>query len=93
MRLKHFDLVVAIIIALGNLLWATLSHHHPQIIGILLALPQVFLLPGYTLIEFLFHRRPLENVRRLVLSISLSIAIAILSGFILQKFWSISTIS
>jgi uncharacterized membrane protein len=94
MRLKHLDLVVAIAIALGNLLWSTFSNHHPQIIGIFLALPQVFLLPGYTLIELLFHRHPMENVRRFVLSLSVSIAIVIISGFILQKSaWGITTLS
>jgi uncharacterized membrane protein len=92
MRIKNLDLLLAIAIALLNLLWATQTSRHPQIIGILLALPQVFFLPGYTLVEILFHRRPLENIRRCVLSISVSISIIILSGLGLSDSpWGLTT--
>ncbi len=80
--------------ALLNLIWATQTNHHPQVVGILLALPQVFFLSGYTLVEILFHRHPLENVRRFIFSLCLSIAIIILSGLLLSKSpWGLTTSS
>jgi uncharacterized membrane protein len=94
MRIKNLDLILAIAMALLNLVWATQTNHHPQVVGILLALPQVFFLPGYTLVEILFHRHPLENVRRFIFSLCLSIAIIILSGLLLSKSpWGLTTSS
>ena len=65
--LKQLDLLLAMFIALLNILWM-LHQGHVEAIGLVLAFPQIFLLPGYTFIEVLFHRRPLEGIRRLVLS-------------------------
>ena len=83
MRLKNLDLLVTMIIAMLNLLWALLPSH-PPVIGIILALPLVLVLPGYTLTEALFHKRSLDASHRLVFSLGLSLAIDILSGLVLN---------
>jgi uncharacterized membrane protein len=83
--IKNLDLLLIIIIALSNLTWA-LRQGHIHIIGLVLALPLIFLLPGYTFVEVLFHRRPVDSVRRLLLSFGVSIALDILGGLILNFF-------
>jgi uncharacterized membrane protein len=83
--IKNFDLLVIVLISLLNLL-LTLHRGYIPVIGLLLALPLIFLLPGYTFVEVLFHRRPLDGVRRLLLSFGLSIALDILSGLIINLF-------
>ena len=83
MRLKNLDLIVALIISAMNVAWALLPSHTPAI-GIILALPLVFVLPGYTLTEAMFHKRALEASHRLLLSLGLSLAIDILGGLILN---------
>src|SRR5436190_946560 len=83
MRLKNLDLIVTITLAAMNVIWALLPSRIP-IVGIILALPLVFVLPGYTLTETLFHKRSLDVSHRLVLSLGLSLAIDILGGFILN---------
>jgi uncharacterized membrane protein len=84
-NLKNLDLLVVIIIALLNLLLALRQEYIP-IIRLVLAFPLIFLLPGYTFVEVLFHRRPVDGVRRLLLSLGLSIALDILSGLIINIF-------
>src|SRR5207249_3376625 len=76
-------LIVTITLAVMNVIWALLPSRIP-IVGIVLALPLVFVLPGYTLTEILFHKRSLDISHRLVLSLGLSLAIDILGGFMLN---------
>lgn len=83
MRLKHLDLILATTIAAMNVIWALLPGYSP-VIGIVLALPLVFVLPGYTLTQALFHKRTLDVVHRFILSLGLTLSIDILSGFILN---------
>jgi Protein of unknown function (DUF1616) len=83
MRLKHLDLIVTITLAVMNVIWAMLPSRIP-IIGIVLALPLVFILPGYALTGVLFRKRSLNSSNRLLFSIGLSLAIDILSGLILN---------
>ncbi len=83
--LKNLDLLCVISIALSNLGLALLSVHI-RLLDLALALPLIFLLPGYTFIEVLFHRRPIDGVRRLLLSLGLSLALDILSGLIINSF-------
>ncbi len=83
MRLKNLDLMVAVIIAAMNVLWALLPSRTPAM-GIILALPLVFVLPGYTLTEAMFHKRALAASHRLMLSLGLSLALDILGGFVLN---------
>ncbi len=86
MRLKNLDLLIAEIIAVLNIVWA-LQPNHPawtSFIGITLALPLIFILPGYMLIGAIFHQRTLIASHRLILSIGLSLALDILSGFLLN---------
>jgi uncharacterized membrane protein len=56
MRLKNFDLLVAILIAALNIAWLRLPDRL-LIVSIILALPLVFFLPGYTLTQILFRKR------------------------------------
>lgn len=83
MRLKNLDLIVTMIIVAMNEAWALLPGHS-IVIGIILALPLVFVLPGYTLTEALFHKRALDTTQRLILSLGLSLAIDVLSGLALD---------
>ena len=83
MRLRNLDLIVTIAFAVMNVIWALLPSRIP-IVGIMLALPLVFILPGYTLTQVLFHNRSLNAAYRLLFSIGLSLTIAILSGLILN---------
>lgn len=66
-----------------NVIWALLPSRIP-IVGIMLALPLVFILPGYTLTQVLFHNRSLSAAYRLLFSIGLSFTIAVMSGLILN---------
>jgi uncharacterized membrane protein len=83
MRLKNRDLIIAVIIAVLNVGWALLPSH-TLVIGIILALPLVFWLPGYTLSKAIFHRQSLDAPHLLLSSLGLSLAIDILSGLILN---------
>jgi hypothetical protein len=85
MRLKHLDLILIVTVALMNVIWALLPYHL-SIIGTVLALPLVFLLPGYALTEFLVHKLSLDLLRRFIFSIGLSIAMDIIIGFIMNSF-------
>jgi|GEM_PF-535849 len=85
MRLKNLDLIAIIIIAALNMLWA-LFPGSISVIGIILALPLVFVLPGYTLTEALFRKRSLGGAERLLLSLGLSLSIDVLGGLILNFF-------
>lgn len=83
MRPKNLDLIVAVLIAAMNLLQVLLPYHL-SIIEILLVLPLVFILPGYTLTEVLFYRQSLSGSHRLLLSLGISLAIDIVCGIILN---------
>lgn len=85
MRLKNADLIVIVVIAALNIVWVLLSAHS-TIIGIILALPLVFVLPGYAVTEALAYNRSLSVTYRALLSLGLSLAIDILSGFVLNMF-------
>jgi uncharacterized membrane protein len=114
MRQKNLDLLLALLIAAASVLWAFLPNHLP-IVGILCALPLVFVIPGYTIIEALFvhspdhaasliHKldlriiRPFNGSDRLILSLGLSLAMVIITGFVLnmlpmgleQTSWAVS---
>ena len=83
MRLKHPDLAVVTAIALANVVWTLLPFHLPAI-GTILALPLVFIAPGYALTGVLFHRRSLDRAYRLLLSLGISISIVIAGGLLLN---------
>jgi uncharacterized membrane protein len=57
MRLKNIDLIGAIGLAAINIGWQLIPGR-PLAIGIVLGLPLVFVLPGYTLTQVLFRRQP-----------------------------------
>src|SRR6266849_6745686 len=56
MRFKNLDLIAAILVVAINVGWTQLPHP-PLVIGIILALPLIFILPGYTLTQTLFRER------------------------------------
>jgi uncharacterized membrane protein len=84
MRLKNLDLFVAISIAALNVIWAFLPDHSALLPGVLLTLPMIFIIPGYTLTELLFHKRSLGATYRVICSVSLSLAIDVTGGFVLN---------
>ncbi len=83
MRRNNLDLIVIEFIAVMNVVWALLPNR-PVMIGTILALPLLFVLPGYTLVEAVFHQKLLNSTYRLVLSLALSLALAILGGLLLN---------
>jgi len=56
----------------------------PVWLGTILALPLIFVLPGYVLAEALFYRRKIAGSHRFVLTLGLSLVIVILSGLLLN---------
>ena len=83
MRRNNLDLLVIEFITALNVVWALLPNHS-VLIGTLLALPLIFVLPGYTLTEVLFHQKLLNGTHRLALTLGISMALAVLSGLILN---------
>ncbi|HYU73293.1 MAG TPA: DUF1616 domain-containing protein [Ktedonobacteraceae bacterium] len=57
--IRNVDLIGAMCFALLDIGWALFSDR-PLLVGALLAIPLVFILPGYTLTRALFHRRPAD---------------------------------
>src|SRR5579859_1059883 len=56
MRSKSLDLIAAILVVAINVAWALIPNR-PALIGIIFALPLIFLLPDYTLTQTLFRKR------------------------------------
>ncbi len=56
MRIRNVDLIGAMCFGVSGIGWALLSNR-PLLVGVLLAIPLVFILPGYTLTRALFRRR------------------------------------
>lgn len=73
MRFKNVDLIGAMVLAAINIGWQLIPDR-PLAIGIVLGLPMVFVLPGYTLSQVLFRRQPTpEPASNLILRPSLKI--------------------
>jgi uncharacterized membrane protein len=83
MKQQNKDLFLILIIAIINTLWACFPNH-VAVIGTAIALPLVFLTPGYLLLELLTQKREHDGITRLLLSIGLSLSIDILGGFLLN---------
>src|SRR5438045_3022777 len=83
MRHKNTDLIVSLIIVVLNAGWACIPNA-TVIVGTILALPLVFVLPGYVLTEVLSYKRSLSVAHHLTFSLGLSLAIDIVGGFILN---------
>ncbi len=62
MRRRNLDLVLAISIAILNIVLALLPVHE-KIIQLIIALPLVFILPGYMLVEAIFQKHVLEKMK------------------------------
>lgn len=72
MRLKNLDLIGVIFFAAINVGWAQLPSR-PLIIGIILAVPLIFILPGYALTQCLFRRRSPDSPSSFILQPRLKI--------------------
>ncbi len=83
MRLKNTDLIVALAICMLNIL-CILMPIAPPWLKTVLALPLIFVLPGYILTEMLFHRRKIAMSHHLLLTLGLSVVIVIISGLLLN---------
>lgn len=90
MRRTNLDLFLTLGVAVLNVVWALLTQITDltafMAVNIILALPLVFIVPGYALTETLFPRRALEAIQRLGFTMALSVAVTIVSGFILNLF-------
>lgn len=83
MRLKNIDLIVALAICMLNV-FCVLSPITLPWLETVLALPLIFVLPGYVLTEMLFHRRKIAMSHHLLLTLGLSIVMVIISGVLLN---------
>jgi uncharacterized membrane protein len=83
MRRHNLDVILAIIVAICNVGWSLLPIRQP-IIGTLLALPLLFVIPGYLLTDMLLQKRPPGIAHRIVLSLTVSLCMVLLSGFLLN---------
>ncbi len=83
MRYKNPALIVATVVALFNIIWVALANPIP-VIGVVLGLLLVFILPGYALTEILLRKYTFDISYILLLTLGLSVAIAIISGLALN---------
>jgi uncharacterized membrane protein len=82
---RDLDLTGAMCFVLTGMGWAQLSNR-PLLPGVLLAVPLVFILPGYALTQVFFVRRgkPFGAVDLIVFSLGLSLVIDIVIGLLLN---------
>ena len=83
---KNLDMIVVVTLCLLNVLWVLLPFHNIPGVGMVLALPLVFLLPGYVLLHVLLPRRQLDRSQQLAFSLGLSLVLAIIAGLVLNMF-------
>lgn len=83
---KNLDMIVIVTLCLLNVLWVLLPYHDIPGVGMVLALPLVFLLPGYVLMHALLPRRPLDGPQQLAFCLGLSLVLDIIAGLILNVF-------
>jgi uncharacterized membrane protein len=80
---KSYDLALASFLAITTMLVATAELNNTALRAIL-AIALVIILPGYTLMAAMFPVRALDTPERLLLTIGLSIAVAVAAGFVLN---------
>ena len=85
MKIKLFGGVRDLHIIIVWTLVAMLTSHFFNNMGIVLALPFVFLLPGYAATAAFFPKGVLRNVERLIMGIGASIALTIVGGLLLNR--------
>jgi uncharacterized membrane protein len=83
MKKRNRDLFLLLILAIMNMVWAYFPQHF-VVIALVLALPLVFLAPGYLLLELLTREREHDGTKHLLLTLGLSLSIDILGGFLLN---------
>lgn len=85
MRVKNLDLIAAMLIAATNIILILLAAYPPEVI-VIVTLPQVVILPGYTLIAALFPKNSLRASERFLFSLGMSLTLTIVGGFLLNLF-------
>src|SRR4051812_25593320 len=85
MRAHYRGEPVVLTLALGAIGWVFVPWHVP-VLSVLLALPLLFLLPGYALMSLMFQTQPLDVMYRLLVSVGISLVIDILVGMLLHLF-------
>ncbi len=83
MHRRNSDMFVAIAIASLNIVGAFLPTR-VSLVSAVLALPLVFFIPGYVLIEMIALKRTLGRFHRILFSLGLSITLDIMGGFLLN---------
>lgn len=83
MRLKNLDVLLLLLVVIANVFNVWLGRP-VAVIGIVFALPLVFVCPGYVLTELVFKKRLLDIFQRLLLSIGGSLTLDILGGMLLN---------
>ncbi len=83
MRQRNSDMFAAIAIAALNIVGAFLPTH-VFLVSATLALPLVFFIPGYVLIEMIALKSMLSTFHRIIFSLGLSITLDIIGGFLLN---------
>ncbi|GCE23439.1 DUF1616 domain-containing protein [Dictyobacter kobayashii] len=84
MRLKNLDVLLLLVVVVANVFDVWLVTPLPAIGGVL-ALPLVFICPGYVLAELMFKQQQLDLPQRLLLSIGGSLALDIMGGLLLNS--------
>ena len=80
---ENLDLLIIVVVTILDIILASFSYQI-RAVSIILALPLVFVMPGYVLTAALFSTRSIDTVQRLLLSLALSLAIAIFTGLLLN---------
>jgi uncharacterized membrane protein len=83
MRKHNKDIFLILGIAIISIVWACFPTRF-AVITIVLALPLVFLIPGYLLLEIITQKREHDATTHFLLSIGLSLSMNILGGFVLN---------
>jgi hypothetical protein len=83
-HIEHADLLLNAAVALATIVAVALQA--PSALRLIVALPLVFLAPGYALLATLFAPSTLQGVERLVMAVGSSIGITMLVGLLLA--WS-----
>ena len=72
MRFKNFDLVGVTLVIIVNLAWIQVPQR-PWFIGIVLAVPLTFMLPGYAITQAIFPKKPSTQANTLILKPQLNL--------------------
>lgn len=81
---KNLDMMVVMVLCVLNMLWALIPSHNVPGVGMVLAMPLIFLLPGYVLTQALLPQWSCDGVQQLAFCIGLSLVLDIIAGLVLN---------